>query len=160
MPRRRGRGSLCRPTGGFRTGYAFGIELLGDRARAQPIRKFREYAADDIGFDGIDLPFAGCSGDEIIGVGLAARHLALQRPSKLAAPSLLLEIREIELRHGAEQADMHGGDLADVDGDEGDAGEDAAIMEIGDIGELASEPIERFDDDYVERRRSRSANSC
>jgi len=45
---------------------------------------------------------------------------------------------------------MHGGDLADINGDEGDPGEGAAIMEIGDIGELASKPIERFDHDHVE----------
>jgi hypothetical protein len=45
---------------------------------------------------------------------------------------------------------MHGGDLADVNGDEGDAGESAAIMEIGNVGELASKPIESFDDDNVE----------
>ncbi|HYQ08525.1 MAG TPA: hypothetical protein VER26_16345 [Xanthobacteraceae bacterium] len=46
---------------------------------------------------------------------------------------------------------MHGGDFADVDGNEGDAGEGAAIMEIGDIGELASKPIERFNHNHVEQ---------
>jgi hypothetical protein len=54
------------------------------------------------------------------------------------------------LCHGAQQADVHGGDLADVNGDEIDAGEGAAIVEIGDVGELASKPIERFDHDHVE----------
>jgi hypothetical protein len=69
-----------------------------------PVRKFREDAADDLGFERIDLSFAGRGGDEVIAVGLAARNLALQRPPKLAAPSLLLEVGEIELRHGAEHA--------------------------------------------------------
>jgi hypothetical protein len=45
---------------------------------------------------------------------------------------------------------MHRGDLADIDGDKGDAGEGAAIMEIGDVGKLSSEPIERFNDDHIE----------
>ncbi|MGB6543361.1 MAG: hypothetical protein WBF03_21120 [Xanthobacteraceae bacterium] len=107
---------------------SFGIEPLGDRARTVPVHEFREDAADDRGFDGIDLSFAGRSGDEVIAIGLAAWDLTLQRPPKLAAPGLLLEIRQIQLRHGAEHADVHGGDLADIDGEEGDAGEGAAIM--------------------------------
>ena len=47
---------------------------------------------------------------------------------------------------------MHRGDLADVDGDEDDAGEGAAIVEIGNVGELTSEAIKRFDYDYIEER--------
>jgi len=129
---------------------AFGIEPLGDRSWALPVREFREDAADDGGLDVIDLSFAGRGGDEVIAVGLAARDLALQRSPKLAAPGLLLEVGEIELRHGAEHADVHRGDLADVDGDEDDAREGAAIVEIGNVGELASEAIKRFDDDHVE----------
>jgi hypothetical protein len=61
---------------------AFGIEPLGDRARTVPVREFREDAADDRGFDGIDLSFAGGSGDEVIAIGLAARDLTCSaRPS-------------------------------------------------------------------------------
>ena len=45
---------------------AFGVEPLGDRARAVPVRKFREDAADDRGFDRIDMSFAGRGGDQVI----------------------------------------------------------------------------------------------
>jgi hypothetical protein len=69
-------------------GNAFGIEPLGDR-RGLCVRKFREEAADDLGFDRIDLSFAGRGGDEVIAVGLAARDLALQRSPKLAARELV-----------------------------------------------------------------------
>jgi hypothetical protein len=138
------------PRAAVRTRYTFGIKPLGNRARALAVCKFRKYAADDSGFDGIDVSLASRGGDEIITIGLTARHHALQRPPNLAAPSLLLEIREIELRHCAEQTDMHGGDLADINRDERDARESAAIMEIGDIGELASKPIQCLDDDHVE----------
>ena len=45
---------------------------------------------------------------------------------------------------------MHRGNLTDIDGDEDNAGEGAAIVEIGDVGELASEAIKRFNYDHVE----------
>lgn len=45
---------------------------------------------------------------------------------------------------------MHGGDLADIDGDELDPGKGAAVVEIGDIRELAAQAVERFNDDHVQ----------
>jgi hypothetical protein len=63
-----------------------------------PVCIFREDAADDLGFNRVDLSFAGRGGDEVIDVGRAARDLALQRSPKLAAPGLLLEVREVKLR--------------------------------------------------------------
>ena len=45
---------------------------------------------------------------------------------------------------------MERGDLAGVDGEELDAAEGEPVMEIGDVGELATEPIERFDYDQIE----------
>jgi hypothetical protein len=45
---------------------------------------------------------------------------------------------------------VHRGDLADVDGDEDDAGEGAAIVEIGNVGGLTPEAIKRFDYDHIE----------
>jgi hypothetical protein len=45
---------------------------------------------------------------------------------------------------------VHRGDLADVDGDEDDAGEGAPIVEIRNVGGLTSEAIKRFDYDHIE----------
>src|SRR6516162_5525282 len=47
--------------------------------------------------------------------------LPLQRFAKLAAPGLLTQIGQIELGHGAEEANMHRTDLADVNGIKADA---------------------------------------
>jgi hypothetical protein len=51
------------------------------------------------------------------------RNLARERPADLAAPGLFLEVGEIELRHGPEQADVHGADLTHVHRVEADATE-------------------------------------
>src|SRR5260370_39035255 len=45
---------------------------------------------------------------------------------------------------------MHAGDLTGRHGVELDAGEAETIVQIGDVGELAAEAIERFDHDHVE----------
>jgi hypothetical protein len=74
----------------------------------------------------------------------------LERPAKLAAPGFLAQIRQIELGQCPEQAYMHGTDLAHVNGIKLDTGELALVMEIGNIGELAAEPIKGLDDDDVE----------
>jgi hypothetical protein len=52
--------------------YALRIKLLGDRARALPVGKLSEYAADDGGFYRIDLPFTGRGGDEAYCPGFPA----------------------------------------------------------------------------------------
>jgi hypothetical protein len=61
------------PWAPVRAGYTFGIELFSDGARTVPIRKFCEYTTDDSSFDGIDLPFAGRVGDEIVPIRFAAQ---------------------------------------------------------------------------------------
>ena len=50
--------------------------------------------------------------DLAVAVGAAAGRPALQHPAELAAPRLVLEIRQVELGHRAEQADVHGADHA------------------------------------------------
>ena len=112
-----------------------------------------EDAADDRGLGLVDRAARRLAAalDDVIAVGLPAGQLALERAAELAAPRLLAQIREVELRHRAEQADMHRGDLAAArDGEELHAREAQPVVEIGDIGELAAEPVERLDDDHVE----------
>ena len=88
---------------------------------------------------------------DAIAVGPAAGGTALQHPAELAAPGLLLEVGQEHLRHGAEQADMHRGDRADIDGVQRDAAELEPVVQGGDVGELAAQPVDRLDDDDVER---------
>jgi hypothetical protein len=80
------------PRAAVRAWNAFGIEPLGDRTRAVPVRKFREDAADDCGFHRIDLSFAGRGGDEIIAISLAASSPPRPNTKPLLAKRTLAEI--------------------------------------------------------------------
>src|SRR5258707_6887135 len=145
------------PRPASRSRNAFAVELLGDRARRVSVGK-GEKDAPDIGRLGfIDAPLAMLALavarirlDHVVAVGLAARLLALERAAQLSAPGLLAEVGKEKLRHSAEHADMHAGDLTGGHRVELDAGEAETMVESGDVGELAAEPIERFDDEHVE----------
>src|SRR5207248_424496 len=72
--------------------------------------------------------------DHVVAESLAARLLALEGAAELTAPGLLAEVGEEELRHGAEHADMHGGDLTGGHGVKLHAGEAETVVEVGDVG--------------------------
>ena len=88
--------------------------------------------------------------DDVVAVGAAARDLALQGAAQLAAPGLLAEIGEGELGQGAEHADVQRGDLAGRQRHQLDAEVGEQIVQLGDIGELAADAVERLADDDVE----------
>jgi hypothetical protein len=91
------------------------------------------------------------AGDDVVAIGLAARNFALQSATKLTTPCLLAQVREEQLCHGAEQADVHRRDLAaGRDRVELDPGEAQPIVQIGNVGELAAEAVEGLDHDDVE----------
>ena len=89
--------------------------------------------------------------DDVIAKGLAGRGLALQHPAELAAFGLLAQVGQEHLRHGAEHADMHGGDGADIDRVQARAGGTASSSwTLGDVGELARQAVDRLDDHHIE----------
>ncbi len=75
----------------------------------------------------------------------------MERPAELTAPGLLAQIRQKQLCHCAEHADVHGADLARRYSVELDAGEGEPIVHVGDVGQLPAEPVERLHHDDVER---------
>ena len=97
------------------------IQTPGNLARAAPHPELCKNARDRRGFGLVHSPLAGaaasyCGLDHVVAVGLAAGELALQRPPELSPPGFLPQVRQEELGHRAEKADMHCGDLA-ADGD-------------------------------------------
>ena len=141
----------ARPSG---PGHALGVEPLGDGARALAVGERREDAAHDLGLGRVDRPLAAAvlaaRVDDVVAVGAAARDLALQGAAQLAAPGLLAEIGEGELGQGAEHADVQRGDLAGRQRHQLDAEVGQQIVQLGDIGELAADAVERLADDDVE----------
>ncbi|MCU4179695.1 hypothetical protein BoBH3_09005 [Bosea sp. BH3] len=74
----------------------------------------------------------------------------MEDAAELTATGLLAEIRHINLGHGAEHADMHGLDAAEANRMKRDACELELVVQSRDLGQLARQPIERFDDDHIE----------
>ena len=106
---------------------------------------------DDLGLGLVDPPPAGLALDRSVAVGPAARRPALQHPPELAAPRLVLEVRQVELGHRAEQADMHGADGTHVHGMQCDAAELEPVVQGGDVGQPATDPVQRLDHHDVEQ---------
>jgi hypothetical protein len=106
------------PIAPARAGHAGGIELLGDRARADPGGEELKDAPDHGSLGGVDpsLPSTLRAGrQDVVVVGLAARNLALERPAELPPLGLLGQVLKIHLGHGAEHADVHGSHFAGRD---------------------------------------------
>ncbi len=74
----------------------------------------------------------------------------MQGATELAASGLLAEIGEGELRQGAEHADVQRRNLARRQRHQLDAEVGEQIVQLGDIGELAADAVERLADDDVE----------
>ena len=108
----------------------------------------------DFGLGRVDRPLAaavlGAALDDVVAVGAAARDLALQGPAQLTAPGLLAEVGEGELGQGAEHANVQGSDLAGRQRHQLDAEVREQVVQLGDIGELAADAIQRLADDDVE----------
>jgi hypothetical protein len=88
--------------------------------------------------------------DHVVAVGVAARDLAFQGAAELAAARFLSQIGEGELGQGAEHADVQGRDLAGRQRHQLDAEVGEQIVQLGDVGELAADAVERLADDDVE----------
>jgi hypothetical protein len=73
----------------LRTGNAFAVQLLRDRAGTTAFAKLLKNPPNNARLGGIDAAFAGARTDEIVTIGFAAGNLSLERPAELAAPRLL-----------------------------------------------------------------------
>ena len=142
------------PGAAVRARHALGVEPLGDGARALAVGEGREDADHDRRFGRVDRPLAaaalGRGVDDVVAEGMAARDLALQGAAQLAAPGLLAQIGQGELGQGAEHADVQRGDLAGRQRHQLDAEVGEQIVQLGDVGELAADAVQRLADDDVE----------
>src|SRR5882724_8214142 len=110
-----------RPRAAPRTRGSVLIQTPGDIARAAPHRELGKDTLDLRSFTLVHSTLAGaaanlCGLDHVVAIGFAAGELTLQRPPQLSPPGLLPQVRQKELGHRAEKADVHRGDLA-ADGD-------------------------------------------
>src|SRR5712691_6025598 len=78
---------------------AFEVQLLGDCAGTAPLRKLLKDPPHCPGLGRVDASLTGAGAHDIVTMGLATRDPALERPAELAAPGLLAQIGQIELRH-------------------------------------------------------------
>ena len=135
-------------------GHALGVEPLGDGAGTLAAGERLEDPDHDRRLGRVDRPLAArpfaAVRDDVVAVGATARDLALQRPPQLTATRLLAEIGEGELGQGAEHADVQRRDLAGRQRHQLDAEVGEQIMQLGDVGELAADAVERLADDDVE----------
>ncbi|MEN3951278.1 hypothetical protein WJU17_07000 [Iodidimonas sp. SYSU 1G8] len=127
-----------------------GIQGMGDDTRALAGRELAEDAADDLGLALIDAPLAGCSGDKVVAIGVTCGDAALEDQTQLAPLGLLLQIRQIDLRHGAEEADMQMGNLAGRDGVERDAVELELVEQGRHVRELAADAVNGLGENDIE----------
>ncbi|WP_244624166.1 MULTISPECIES: hypothetical protein [unclassified Bosea (in: a-proteobacteria)] len=134
------------------------VEPPGDGARRITGKILGEDPADDRGFRLDDLQLAGLAWNRPIAISPAASAAAVANDAGEAASNLLSQPLQEQCRHRALEPDMHLADLAVGDGDELHAGELRGLIEPGDIGEIAREPVEILGQDHIELPGKREAD--
>lgn len=136
------------PRPAARPRHALGIQRLGDGARADPCRVFPHDPADGIRLLRDDLEAAALRRGPIA-VGAPGGDPAVRDDAPEAAAGLFRQLLEVELRHGAGEADVERGDLALREGDDPRAAEGDALGDAGDMLKVAADPVERFRDQHI-----------
>src|SRR5215472_5042774 len=132
----------------------FVVQPPGDGPRADASRIVLEDAADDGRFGLVDLPAPATGGvtlgNDLVAIGQTTGNAALAGAAELSAPDLLAQVRQVELGHGAQHSNVELGDRARGHGMNLDAAEAEAVVQVGDVGELAAQAVERLADDHIE----------
>ena len=135
-------------------GHRLRVEVARDVARGPAIGVLAEDAPDDLGLGRDDAPLAGLLGagqgrDHRVPVSQASRDAPRPGTAELATADLFGGLGEHHLRHRAHDGDVHLGDLAlpyrvDLDPREGQP-----VEQIGDVGQFAAEPVQRFGKHHI-----------
>src|SRR5581483_6693908 len=131
--------------------------LLGVQPGCNSNRRFTAHilpkdALHDLGFGLIDRPPAAivALAHDVIAVALAARNAPGLHTTDLTSPRLLREVVEIDRCDDALEADMELADLAIGKGDYLDTPVRQALVQTGDVLEIAGETIDGFGQHGVE----------
>jgi hypothetical protein len=147
---------VLEPGASIGSGNALGIEQAGDPHRADTFRVEREDPADHGGLVLLDAAKAPLQVAVVakaaldpVAIGGIASGASLADAPLQAAMGLGGEVLEVEAGHGAAQADMHVGDHALGEGDDLGVVEDDPFVDVGDVLEVAREPVQALGEDDI-----------
>lgn len=145
------------PCAAKRPGNALPAQIDGNGLRAFTGREFAEDAADGVGFlrhnlsvapdrfaVGIDLLH------HLVAVAKPAACLPLLHPAPQTAMGLHRKVFQEQGIHRAFQTDMKLGDFPFSQGNDGDTRKLQMLVESGDIGLIAADPVQSLSQQYLE----------